>query len=76
MDTVPSERATHRKENNVTGYEIIANRDGVELPTFLVEAETAHAAIEIARTIFGDTAGITLEQPDRVGIEVEDGRPR
>jgi len=56
----------------MTGYEIIANRDGVELPTFLVEAETAHAAIEIARTIFGDTAGITLEQPDRVRIEVED----
>jgi len=56
----------------MTGYEIIANRDGVELPTFLVEAETAHAAIEIARTIFGGAAGITLEQPARVRIEVED----
>ena len=55
----------------MTAYEIIANRDGVELPTFLVEADTAYGATQAARKIFGGTAGITLERPTRLRIEIE-----
>ena len=56
--------------DTMTAYEIIADRNGIALPTFLVEADDVNGALAAAEAILG-TEGITLELPAKVAVTVE-----